>query len=347
MRLNHWLLLAGIGTTALSHVAFPQVLETRRLPERADGSVQLDLTEVFRVGSLNGEHDSFGRVMSAALSPSGRLYIADDQQHRVIVFDPRGRFLRHLGRHGSGPGEFQQPWLVAVDRFDSVYVWDAAQARVSVFGPDLQYRRSFRVPAQWAVNSMAFPATGEIVVAAMGGADDTGVQVLARDGTVRRSFHPINRDVSLAGFETSLLGGTLDIDGQHLVYSRKSPFELSFYRDGVPVSRCRGADALTTRPQDAIAVVPGQGAALHWNRYIHSASVVLIDSALALNVIMDPTRDTRIVDLVTPQCRLVRRTVLATPVTIVDRVGTQVVAVSNVEYPEVIVYSLKVTRNRE
>jgi hypothetical protein len=104
---------------------------------------------------------------------------------------------------------------------------------------------------------------------------------------------------------------------------------------------------LTTRPQDAIEVIRDKGAALHWNRFIHSASVVLIDSALALNVIMDPTRDRRIVDLVTRDCRLVRRTTLSAPITIVDRVGNRVAAVSNVEYPEVIVYSLKITRARE
>lgn len=347
MKAPRYLLLAGISIVALSRFVTAQMPELRRIPEQADGSVQLDLEELFRVGSLSGTYDSFGRVMSTALSPSGRLYVADDKQHTVIAFDSRGRFLRNLGRRGGGPGEFEQPWLVAVDPFDSIYVWDAAQARVSVFGPDMQYRRSFRVPAHWAINSMAFPPTGEIVLAAMGGADDTGVQVLARDGTVRRSFMPIERNVSLAGFETSLLGGSLDIDGHHLVYSRKSPFELSFYRGNMPLARCRGSDALTTRPQDAIEVIRDKGAALHWNRYIHSASVVLIDSALALNVIMDPTRDRRIVDLVTRDCRLVRRTNLSAPITIVDRVGNRVAAVSNVEYPEVIVYSLKITRARE
>jgi hypothetical protein len=336
------LLLLGV----LSQAASGQQGVVRNIPDRPDQSVQLELTELFRVGSLNGADDSFGRVMSAALSPSGRLFIADDQQRTVIAFDARGRFVKKLGRQGSGPGEFQQPWLVAVDPHDSVFVWDAGLARVSVFGPGLQYIRSFRVPTYWAINSMAFLSSGEIAIAALGGADEMGVQVIDRTGAVLRAVGEVPRQISLAGFDTSLLGGNLAMLGRDMVYSRKSPYELLFYRRDELIGRCRGAEVLTTRPQDAVEIISGQGAALRWNKYVHSTSVILIDSTLALNVIMDPTRDSRTVDLITRDCRLVSRTQLTAPVTVVDKVAGRIAAVSNIEYPEVIVYTFTVSRKR-
>jgi hypothetical protein len=125
-----------------------------------------------------------------------------------------------------------------------------------------------------------------------------------------------------------------------MVYSRKSPFEFLFFKGGEQTGHCRGADALTTRPQDAVDVVAGRGAALRWDKYIHATSVVMIDSVVALSVIMDPVRKSHTLSLVSRDCRLLSRTHLRAPVTIVDMVATRVAAVSNGEYPDVIVYSL-------
>lgn len=41
------------------------------------------------------------------IDDEGRFYIADTQQHRVHVFDSKGRHLTHFGREGAGPGEFR------------------------------------------------------------------------------------------------------------------------------------------------------------------------------------------------------------------------------------------------
>ncbi len=38
---------------------------------------------------------------------SGRTYIAGEPIDNVLVFDPNGRFLRRIGRSGSGPGELK------------------------------------------------------------------------------------------------------------------------------------------------------------------------------------------------------------------------------------------------
>jgi hypothetical protein len=148
-------LLSGLSGAVPVCSSSAQPSGPQSIPDRSEESVQVELRELFRVGSLDGANDSFGRVMSAALSPSGRLFVADDQQRTVLVFDARGRFVTKLGRQGFGPGEFQQPWLVAVDSYDTLFVWDAGQARVSVFGPALQYVRSFGMPASWSMNSMA------------------------------------------------------------------------------------------------------------------------------------------------------------------------------------------------
>src|SRR3954470_11242948 len=82
------------------------------------------LREVLHIGSLDGPHDGFGPIADVTLDRNGRVYVADDANHRVAVFGRDGAFVATIGREGAGPGEFRNPWLVRVDPHDSVFVWD-------------------------------------------------------------------------------------------------------------------------------------------------------------------------------------------------------------------------------
>jgi DNA-binding beta-propeller fold protein YncE len=72
-----------------------------------------------------------------ALDPGGtRLYVADDDHHRVVVLDPTTLApIGSVGSFGSGPGQFQNPYDVAVDDHDpaQLYVADNLNNRVDVF----------------------------------------------------------------------------------------------------------------------------------------------------------------------------------------------------------------------
>ncbi|MEX0909336.1 MAG: 6-bladed beta-propeller [Gemmatimonadaceae bacterium] len=297
------------------------------------------------MGSLDGADDSFGRVMSATLDSRGRVLVADDRRHRIAVFGADGRFVQAIGRLGRGPGEFQSPWIVAVDASDSVFVWDTEQSRISVFDPGLTFRRSFRVPPQWLITTLKFLPTGDLLVAAYARGERFGIRILDREGNSVRAFGPVEASTELFGFESSLLGGTLDVTNDELiVYSRKSPYEILVYDlAGRLQSRCTGDRAMTTAPETVVDQ-QDRGVRLNWRRYVHSSGVVALGAGVFANTISDPVRDTRVVDLLNRNCQLLRRTRLNAPVSIVDRRGSRVVAVSNLEFPEVIVYSMRLNR---
>ncbi|HEX8245991.1 MAG TPA: 6-bladed beta-propeller [Longimicrobium sp.] len=305
---------------------------------------RLQLTEVFRVGSESGANDAFARVMDATLDHAGRLLVADDQNHRVSVFGPRGQFVGSIGRRGRGPGEMESPWLVAVDARDSIFVWDDALSRISVFGPDLRFRRSFGVPPQWLINGLRFLPDGRLVVAAYGRNEPGGLHVLSRTGRVERTFGPRPPARDLSGFESSLLGGNLDVVGETIVYSVKSPYEVWFFgADGQPRGRCRGPAGWTTDPA-AVVRTTANATSLEWQRYVHSENVVALSAGLVLNQILDPVNDRAVLDLLTADCRLLRRTTLDVPLNVTAGVGTRLVAVRNLEYPEVVVYERRIGR---
>jgi hypothetical protein len=247
-----------------------------------------------------------------------------------------------VGREGAGPGEFANPWLVRVDPTDSLWVWDMAAARISVFAPDLRFRRSFPTPPGWIVNDLAFLPGGDLLAAAFGPGEQRPLQRLRRDGSRVASMGPRLDGARLEGFEASLLGGSTEVENSTVVYSNKSPYELDLYDlSGRPLLRCAGRAEWTTRPGLVVSESGGERH-LQWNRYVYVSRVVSAGAGLFLNVIHDPRTNRETLDLLDRQCRLVRRTPLSEPVAIIGRSGTRVVAVRSLEYDEVVVYEMSV-----
>ena len=69
----------------------------------------------------------------------GSVYIADGYgNHRVVVFDGEGQYLRQWGSAGSGPGQFVEaggghPHCVVIGNDGLVYVCDRGNNRIQVF----------------------------------------------------------------------------------------------------------------------------------------------------------------------------------------------------------------------
>ena len=62
---------------------------------------------------------------------TGRIYVADRPNDRVVVFDAAGGYAGALGRSGDGPGEFRNPVAGAVDPSGSLVVWDSRRRILS------------------------------------------------------------------------------------------------------------------------------------------------------------------------------------------------------------------------
>ena len=68
-------------------------------------------------------------------------YVSDCGNNRVPVLTMDGRFVRSIGKEGSGQGDLSHPRGVCVTGF--VYVADNDNERVSVFTKDGQFVTSF------------------------------------------------------------------------------------------------------------------------------------------------------------------------------------------------------------
>jgi len=69
--------------------------------------------------------------------------------HHVNIYDKKGRLLKKLGeRKGKGPGEFTNPYGVAVDDQGYLYVNDQGNSRIQIFNPSLNFLKAISVHGQ-------------------------------------------------------------------------------------------------------------------------------------------------------------------------------------------------------
>ena len=331
----------------LAGIHFPVALEaqgaTRELRREAGAEVRLGLRQVLRLGSEDGVNDAFGRIMGAAFGGSGRIYLADDRNFRVSVFEGDGRFVGHIGRQGNGPGEFARPWAVAVDARDTVFVWDGTHRRISVFGPDLRFARSFGTRPEWLVTGMGVLPDGRLLVSAYPSGSSRAVHLLDREGRVVRSIGPAIPAQELSGFEASLLGGTAVFDGGTIAFASKSPYEVTYFDiEGRTQARCR-ATGIVSDPA-SVVVSNAQGVGLQWARYVHAGGVVSLGGGTHLVMIRDPVHDRTLLDVVGPGCTLLRRSSLPGPAIFAARRGNRLLVIRNVDVPQVVVYEYSLER---
>jgi len=90
-------------------------------------------------GEWGEEPGQFIWVTCIAFSPSGELFLADENTHRITVFGPDSSFSRCFGEQGSGPGQFDRPSAIAFASDGNLYVVDALNHRVQVLTPDGEF----------------------------------------------------------------------------------------------------------------------------------------------------------------------------------------------------------------
>jgi hypothetical protein len=96
---------------------------------------------IYTVGKEEGEaYELFGSVGSVGFDAQDNLFVLDRGNHRITVFDARGRYVRTIGRRGEGPGEFTAPVAMSVADDGSIVVADLARASLSVFDAAGNYR---------------------------------------------------------------------------------------------------------------------------------------------------------------------------------------------------------------
>lgn len=108
------------------------------------------LVEELRIGSVEGDCDAFGDVISLAVDDLGRIYVADLHANAIREFSPQGECLGSVGREGSGPGEFAMLAGIVRTRH-TLWAIDARTRGLTLFDSTGAVRASLSLGPTWSV----------------------------------------------------------------------------------------------------------------------------------------------------------------------------------------------------
>ncbi|HSJ10778.1 MAG TPA: 6-bladed beta-propeller [Longimicrobiales bacterium] len=134
--------VVGIGMALALTAASAAAQQAVTLPAR-DTPLREPMTNVWAVGTDEGrDWEMFAGVRGVAFDRQDNVYVLDQQNTRVVVFDRAGRYLRQFGKKGQGPGELSLPLQVAVTSDGSVVVSDLGNRAFIVFTAAGEYVRN-------------------------------------------------------------------------------------------------------------------------------------------------------------------------------------------------------------
>lgn len=93
--------------------------------------------------SIGGEeYDMLFRPQRFIVDQNENIYITDYQDQSIKVFDPKGEYIRTIGKKGEGPGEFTFVGHLTVLPDGRLLVMDSEARRISLFDSDGKYMES-------------------------------------------------------------------------------------------------------------------------------------------------------------------------------------------------------------
>lgn len=163
------LLLAGLAVAYRTLVKPPMLAG-----ENPDG-------EGYRHGfSLYGfGPERLSRPSDVAIGEDGRIYVADTFNHRVVVYDERGRYVQHFGEYGEEPLDLAFPSGVAVASNGTVFVLCKGADKVVIFDPSHQ--------PQWVID-VESPQVATVVADRLYLATHRGIMIGDLQGSLITAF---------------------------------------------------------------------------------------------------------------------------------------------------------------
>ena len=167
---------------------FPSVQRTIKLlvkvnGEHAHGSPFTVTVKPFQVkpvlsfGKGGSGEGMFNNPMGVAVTSKDEILVADNQNHRVQVFDSNGTFLRSFGHKGENAAEFKNPTGIAINKDRNILVSEFCNHRVQILSWEGRHLGSFggkgTLDSQLIYpGGLSLDSTGNVIVA------DTGNQLI-------------------------------------------------------------------------------------------------------------------------------------------------------------------------
>jgi hypothetical protein len=104
------------------------------------GEIKFELEEDLSIGNEDDENYLFYRSRDIQVDTDGNIYVLENGNRRLQVFDKDGKYLRTIGKRGQGPGEFNAPTCLQLDdKTGNIFVTDNTRRKIIIFEKEGKY----------------------------------------------------------------------------------------------------------------------------------------------------------------------------------------------------------------
>jgi len=122
----------------------------------------LILEEELSIGESEGaEEYMFSQIRRIAVDDNERIYVLDNKESHVKVFDQNGDYLMTIGSQGEGPGELNMPRRISLNQKELMVL--EIRRRLSFFTLDGEFLRNVSTKQIWTLVA-SIDSMGNIVV---------------------------------------------------------------------------------------------------------------------------------------------------------------------------------------
>lgn len=125
--------------------------------------VRLEFVRKFGGSDVVDEHMAFRDPSEVVVDSKRNLYILDRGNDRIQQFSPDGKFLRSIGRHGQGPGDFQFPCSFTISQDDRLCVLDFDNRRIQILNSQGKMEKAIKLKNP-RIGDIRLLKSGEIVM---------------------------------------------------------------------------------------------------------------------------------------------------------------------------------------
>ena len=224
--MNSPALLPAILLSILPAFATGQPREVAIAGNVACTGCELRITEIHTLTAPE-EDGAFSFGAQVARDRRGRIFAVAQPAHRILVFDSAGRFVRRVGRQGSGPGEYLGIMRIVSGPGDSLWVVDGADRRVTILTPALEYARSFVAPTD-LIDITPRPDGSAVIAASVSTPEASGYpfHLLDRQGRIIKSFGTVVDNQLVAECTCGKQSARLAARSDHLLATTNNRYDI-------------------------------------------------------------------------------------------------------------------------
>lgn len=127
-------------------------------PYQMSGRNSFRLEEILKIDTEDEEISDFGipDIYGFVVNSLGEIFILRSyigEGDCIFKFDGNGKFIKSFGPQGQGPGEFQNPHHIALDKEDNILILDFGKRTLLKYDRDGVFRKDYRKKIGTSISS--------------------------------------------------------------------------------------------------------------------------------------------------------------------------------------------------